>query len=120
MPGVPRCLQSSEEACFHVMNRGRNREPVFGADEDRRAFIDLVARLPRPLWVLALALFPDEQSLRRLGDRRRGLPPPSLASPRSACAAWPRQAPETERARSGTIFSVSDRPTIGNVKRHHF
>ncbi len=44
MPRVPRYLQWSEEACFHLMNRGHNREPVFAHDEDRRAFIDLVAR----------------------------------------------------------------------------
>ena len=44
MPRVPRYLQWSEEACFHLMNRGHNREPVFADDEDRRAFVELVAR----------------------------------------------------------------------------
>ena len=44
MPRVPRHLQWSEEACFHLMNRGHNREPVFADDEDRRAFVGLVAR----------------------------------------------------------------------------
>ncbi len=69
---------------------------------------------------LGKPLSPDEHSLRSLRDRRRRVPPSCLASPSSACAAWPRQAPETERARSGTIFSVSDRPTMGSVKRHLF
>ena len=44
MPRVPRSLQWSEEACFHLMNRGHNREAIFGDDDDRRAFLDLVAR----------------------------------------------------------------------------
>ena len=44
MPRVPRSLQSSEEACFHLMIRGHNREAIFGDDDDRRALLDLVAR----------------------------------------------------------------------------
>jgi putative transposase len=44
MPRVPRSLQWSEEACFHLMNRGHNREAVFIDVEDRRAFLDLVGR----------------------------------------------------------------------------
>jgi putative transposase len=44
MPRVPRSLQWSEEACFHLMNRGHNREAVFTDDDDRRAFLDLVGR----------------------------------------------------------------------------
>ena len=44
MPRVARHLQWSEEACFHLMNRGHNREPVFADDEDRRAYVELVAR----------------------------------------------------------------------------
>jgi hypothetical protein len=44
----PRCpgrnLQWSEDACFHLMNRGHNPEAVFTEDEDRRTFLDLVAR----------------------------------------------------------------------------
>jgi len=44
VPRAPRHLQWSEEACFHPVNRGHNREPVFADDEDRRAFVELVAR----------------------------------------------------------------------------
>jgi hypothetical protein len=44
MPRVPRSLQWSEEACFHLMNRGHDREAVFADDDDRRASLDPVAR----------------------------------------------------------------------------
>jgi putative transposase len=44
MPRLPRCLQWSEEACFHLMNRGHNRKATFAADEDRQAFVNLVTR----------------------------------------------------------------------------
>jgi len=44
VPRAPRHLQWSEEACFHLMNRGHNRETVFADDDDRRAFVELVAR----------------------------------------------------------------------------
>jgi putative transposase len=43
---VPRSLQWSEESCFHLMIRGHKREAIFGDDDDRRAFLDLVARYP--------------------------------------------------------------------------
>ncbi len=56
----------------------------------------------------------------RLGDRRRRVAPPSLASPRPARAAWPRQAAEVEQARSGTILSVTKKATKASVKRHQF
>jgi putative transposase len=44
MPRVPRKQQWAEEACYHVMDRGHNREAVFGDDDDRRAFLRLVGR----------------------------------------------------------------------------
>ena len=44
MPRVPRSLQWPEGTCSHLKNRGHNREEVFTDDEDRRAFLDLVAR----------------------------------------------------------------------------
>jgi putative transposase len=44
MPRIPRSLQWSEEACFHLINRGHNRETIFADDADRRAFLELVAR----------------------------------------------------------------------------
>ena len=44
MPRMPRSLQWSDDACFHLMNRGHNREPVFADDEDRFAFLYLLAR----------------------------------------------------------------------------
>jgi hypothetical protein len=33
-----------EEACYHLMDRGHNREMIFVDDEDRRAFLNLVQR----------------------------------------------------------------------------
>jgi putative transposase len=47
MSRVPRRFQWAEEACFHLIDRGPNREPVFLDDEDRRAFLGLVARYKR-------------------------------------------------------------------------
>ena len=39
MPRTPRKQQWTEEACYHVMNRGHNRERIFGDDDDRRHFL---------------------------------------------------------------------------------
>jgi len=36
MPFVPRCLQRSEDARFHLMNRGHDREAIFANDEEPR------------------------------------------------------------------------------------
>jgi putative transposase len=44
MSRTPRCWQWASEACFHLMDRGHNREAVFLDDEDRRAFLRLVGR----------------------------------------------------------------------------
>jgi putative transposase len=44
VPRLPRSLQWSEEGCFHLINRGHNREPVFADDDDRIAFLGLVAQ----------------------------------------------------------------------------
>ena len=44
MTRVPRRQQLADAVCFHVMNRGHNRETVFLDDIDRRAFLDLVDR----------------------------------------------------------------------------
>ncbi len=44
MPRLPRSLQWASEACFHLMNRGHDRERIFADDEDRSAFLGLVAR----------------------------------------------------------------------------
>ena len=35
----PAKQQWTEEACYHVMNRGHNRERIFGDDDDRRHFL---------------------------------------------------------------------------------
>jgi hypothetical protein len=40
MPRTPRRLQWTEEACYHLMDRGHNREPIFADDEDRQAFLN--------------------------------------------------------------------------------
>jgi hypothetical protein len=44
MPRLPRSLQWAREACYHLMDRGHDRQPIFADDTDRRAFLDLVAR----------------------------------------------------------------------------
>ena len=44
MPRLPRRLQWTGEACYHVMNRGHNREAIFCDDEDHLMFLNLVAR----------------------------------------------------------------------------
>jgi len=44
MPRTPRRCQWTEEACYHLMDRGHNRETIFADDEDRRAFLNLVQR----------------------------------------------------------------------------
>ena len=47
MSRLPRRWQWAAEACYHLMDRGHNREPVFLDDEDRRAFLGLVERYRR-------------------------------------------------------------------------
>jgi putative transposase len=42
-----RRLQWTEAACYHVINRGHNRETVFANDEDRRYFLHLLDRYRR-------------------------------------------------------------------------
>jgi hypothetical protein len=42
MPGIPRGQQLTASACYHVMNRGHNRETVF--DNDWAFFLKLLAR----------------------------------------------------------------------------
>ena len=44
MSRSPRRQQWTDEACYHVMNRGDNREQIFGDDDDRRHFLLLLAR----------------------------------------------------------------------------
>jgi putative transposase len=44
MPRTPRRAQWTRAACYHVMNRGHNRETVFADAGDRRAFLGLLAR----------------------------------------------------------------------------
>jgi putative transposase len=44
MPRRPRRLQWTEEACYHLMDRGHNRETIFGDDADHAFFLRLVRR----------------------------------------------------------------------------
>jgi putative transposase len=44
MPRRPRHKQWTEAACYHLMNRGHNREAVLASDDDRRYFLQLLAR----------------------------------------------------------------------------
>ena len=47
MPRKPRGAVWTEAACYHVMNRGHNRECIFDADADRDYFLTLVDRYRR-------------------------------------------------------------------------
>ena len=44
MPRRPRRLPWTEEACYHLLDRGHNRETRFREDHDRLAFVGLVRR----------------------------------------------------------------------------
>ena len=44
MPRAARRYQLSQTACYHVMNRGHNRETLFRDDDDFRYFLALLAR----------------------------------------------------------------------------
>src|SRR5437870_3620615 len=44
MPRLPRRWQWTEAACYHLMDRGHNRESVFADDEDRARFLARLAR----------------------------------------------------------------------------
>jgi putative transposase len=44
MPRIPRRFQWASEACFHLMDRGHNREAIFADDEDREALLVLLGR----------------------------------------------------------------------------
>jgi hypothetical protein len=44
---TPCCQQWTDTGCFHVINRGHNRETIFADDADKRFFFDLIARYQR-------------------------------------------------------------------------
>jgi putative transposase len=44
MPRRPRRWQWTDEACYHLINRGPNRETLFGDETDRLAFLGLLRR----------------------------------------------------------------------------
>lgn len=44
MPRTLRRQQLAGAVCFHVLDRGHDRTLVFADDEDRRAFLGLLAR----------------------------------------------------------------------------
>ena len=44
MPRTPRRWQWSDAACYHLMDRGHNRERAFADDQDRHAFLGLLTR----------------------------------------------------------------------------
>jgi putative transposase len=47
MTRTARTFQTSPSACYHVMNRGHNRESVLADVEDKRYFLDLLGRYRR-------------------------------------------------------------------------
>jgi putative transposase len=44
MPRLPRRWQWTDAACYHLIDRGHNRETVFADDADRAHFLKLLAR----------------------------------------------------------------------------
>ncbi len=44
MSRVPRRFQLGDAVCFHVMDRGHDRETIFVDDVDRLAFLELLGR----------------------------------------------------------------------------
>ena len=44
MPSKPRRTVWTDAACYHIMNRGHNRETVFANDADRSYFLNLLGR----------------------------------------------------------------------------
>ena len=44
MARTPRKFQQAPSACYHLMNRGHNREAIFADAEDRRYFLQRLAR----------------------------------------------------------------------------
>jgi putative transposase len=44
MPRLPRQSKWTEAACYHVFNRGHNRQAIFADDEDRAYFRTLLHR----------------------------------------------------------------------------
>jgi REP element-mobilizing transposase RayT len=47
MSRIPRRHQWASEVCYHLMNRGHDREAIFADDEDRHALLGLVQRYQR-------------------------------------------------------------------------
>src|SRR5947208_16565465 len=47
MPRVPRCMQLSRDAAYHLMTRGHNREALFRDADDTRYFLGLLDRYRR-------------------------------------------------------------------------
>src|SRR4051794_31208989 len=43
MPRTPRRFQLADDVCYHLINRGHNRETVFRDDQDRLAFMSRLA-----------------------------------------------------------------------------
>jgi putative transposase len=43
MPRLPRRWQWTEAACYHIINRGHNRDTIFADDEDHAHFLGLLA-----------------------------------------------------------------------------
>jgi putative transposase len=44
MPRKPRFLQLADEAAYHVLSRGHNREAIFAHDDDKNTFLALLRR----------------------------------------------------------------------------
>jgi hypothetical protein len=71
MPRSPRRQQWAEEACYHVLNRGHNRDAVFADDADCGRFLALLARSRFRLSHSSLRTdpIPASSNSRRAGSR---------------------------------------------------
>jgi REP element-mobilizing transposase RayT len=54
MARTPRKFQQAPSACYHLMNRGHNREAVFADTDDRRYFLNLILRYQKRFPALQL------------------------------------------------------------------
>jgi len=89
---MPRTARAdAADICYHVINRGNNRAPVFADDEDYRAFIALMADTQAQLDArpLAFCLMPNHVHL----------------------VLWPR--------RAGALGRWMQRLLTAHVRRHH-
>jgi hypothetical protein len=68
MARLPRRLQWAQAACYHLMDRGHNRDTVFYDDQDRQRFLDLVARSQKRFNGAMVTVYVSSSSLLSYGE----------------------------------------------------